>query len=240
MKRKRGGGVDLEEEEEEKPEWFVNYTYTQDQRRNWHFSVFNMVNGACDRQEFIEEIELKSFRGTFNLNAQFFAPSFDDHDQPDEGDLDYRLRSKEWRTLLGEAILHGDHDVFDELLLRGVDPELPCAYEIVRITSAGPVMHLYRPLTYALCRGQFKILCKLLQLRVNLADAPTDAYHTFAINPYRSRTCVHEFGRYVRWVDGMYALTWLRHRALRATPLKDVIDHVTAMTDMMRYTEWTE
>lgn len=239
MKRKRVTAdvlVDEGEDEEEEPEFFARQTQ---RRTKWHNNVFGSIGCmALGAPWTVLELAENNCGGEFNLNARFSAPSGMEEDNGHD-----RVLKKTWRTLLGEAIFQNDENAFDKLLKRGVDPELPCAYEIVRITSAGPVMQLYRPLTYAVRRGRMDMIRNLLNRGVNLTHAPTDTLHATSLEggKYHSRKCVEELGLYDAWIRCRYALRWLQNVPLNKTPWQDLIDgHIAPMIDKMGYADWAD
>ena len=247
MKRKRVvSDVYHDDVEEEEPESFMHPTYTSERRRNWHSKVFDSIGtmGFGDRWRILEDAETEHIGGEFNFNARFHAPSTWNWPYNDDDDVagNDRVLKKTWRTLLGEAIFQNDDNAFDKLLKRGVDPELPCAYEIVRVTSAGPVMQLYRPLTYAVRRGRMDMLRHLLNSGVNLTHAPTDTLHATSLEGrYFSRKCLEELGMYDAWIRCRYTLQWLHKVPLDKTPWRDLIhDHIVPRINEMGYADWAD
>lgn len=235
MKRKRVSAGDVDSDEE--PESFVHPTYTTKRRRKWHMKLFDSIGKMRfgDRWRILEDVEIENIGGEFNFNARIRAPPIWDNGE----ELD-RVFNKTWRTFLGEAIFQGDENAFDKLLKRGVDPELPCAYEIIRITSDGPVMQMYRPLTYAVRRGRMDMLRHLLNAGVNLTHTPTDTVHALSVHDnLHARLCVAELGVYDAWIRSRYALHWLQKVPLNKTPWRDLIDgHIAPMFNALGYADW--
>jgi hypothetical protein len=231
MKQKRGRVSDGEQDHDDHQEIFIvksdaarDRARVAKKRANQHHRVFISVSTSS----FASEWALRNKGGDFNVAARYGTYG--------EGGGDGVLE-KEWQTLMGKAIFYTDCDAIKCLIEEeGVDLEQPCAYEVERVTCEGPVMLMYRPLTYAVRHDIPKVTRMLLNRRVNRTHAPTDVFPELQVSRYdRSMDML---GRYDAWLSCMYATLWTTRYLVKEHGWRDVGPIIVSMIDLVGDHAW--